>query len=65
MRTRIEKRWPPEKGNRPEPGIQTTADEPLFEPGPLEENFTYAFRARAKNSAGYGGYSEMWVMEVV
>ncbi len=33
--------------------------------GPLTEGLTYAFRARAKNSAGYGGYSEIWVVEVI
>jgi len=42
-----------------------TSDEPFFELGPLTENLTFAFRARAKNSAGYGGYSEVWVVEVV
>lgn len=41
-----------------------TSDEPFFELGPLTENMTFAFRGRAKNSAGYGGYSEIWV-EVV
>jgi len=40
-------------------------DEPFFEIAPLEEGNTYAFRGRAKNSAGYGGYSEIWIVEVV
>ena len=35
-----------------------------FETEPLRENFTYAFRARAGNGAGYGGYSEILVVEV-
>jgi hypothetical protein len=42
-----------------------TSDEPFFELGPLTENMTYAFRARAKNSAGYGEYTEIWLVEVV
>jgi len=42
-----------------------TQDEPYFEVGQLEEGQTYAFRGRARNSAGYGGYSEIWVVEVV
>ena len=42
-----------------------TSDEPFFEFGPLAEGITFAFRGRAKNSVGYGGYSEIWVVEVV
>jgi len=45
--------------------VFATSDEPFFELGPLAEGITFAFRARAKNSAGYGGYSEIWVVEVV
>ena len=45
--------------------VMKTQDEPFFEIGPLGEGFTYAFRGRAKNSAGYGGYSEICVVEVV
>ena len=45
--------------------IFMTSDEPYFETEALTEGFTYAFRIRAKNSAGYGGYSEVWVVEVV
>ena len=52
--------WKPENFE-----LDKTSDEPYFETGPLEEGFTYAFRGRAKNSAGYGGYSEVWVVEVV
>ena len=33
--------------------------------GPLTENLTFAFRARTKNNAGYGRYTEIWVVEVV
>ena len=40
------------------------SDEPFFEIAPLEEGNTYAFRGRARNSAGYGGYSDVWVVEV-
>ena len=43
-----------------------TSDEPFFEFGKkLVEGNTYAFRVRARNSAGYGGYSEVWVVEVI
>ena len=42
-----------------------TQDVPFFELGPLDEGFTYAFCGRAKNSAGYGEYSEIWAVEVV
>jgi len=42
-----------------------TSDEPYFETEALREGFTYAFRMRARNGAGYGGYSEVWVVEVV
>ena len=45
--------------------LNATSDEPFFELGPLTEGFTFAFRGRARNSAGYGGYSEIWVVEVV
>jgi len=45
--------------------VFATSNEPFFELGPLTEGLTYAFRARAKNSAGYGGYSEIWIVEVV
>jgi len=45
--------------------IFATSDEPFFELGPLPEGITFAFRGRAKNSAGYGGYTEIWVVEVV
>ena len=45
--------------------LNATSDEPFFETEPLTEGFTYAFRARARNGAGYGGYSEIWVVEVV
>ena len=33
-----------------------TSDEPYFETEALREGFTFAFRGRAKNSAGYGEY---------
>ncbi len=52
--------WVPQKFE-----VFATSDEPFFELGPLPEGLTFAFRARAKNSAGYGGYSEVWVVEVV
>ena len=42
-----------------------TSDEPYFETEALTEGFTYAFRIRAKNSAGYGKNSEIWIVEVV
>ncbi len=42
-----------------------TSDEPYFETEALREGFTYAFRMRARNGAGYGGYSDVWVVEVV
>ncbi len=45
--------------------VFATGDEPFFELGPLVEGNTYAFRGRAKNGAGYGGYSEIWIVEVV
>ena len=45
--------------------LNATSDEPFFELDPLEEGVTFAFRGRAKNSAGYGGYSEIWMVEVV
>jgi len=45
--------------------VMKTQDEPFFEVGPLTEGFTFAFRARARNSAGYGGYSEIWIVEIV
>ena len=45
--------------------VFATGDEPFFELGPLVEGNTYAFRARAKNSTGYGGYSEIWIVEIV
>ena len=45
--------------------VFATSDEPFFELGPLTEGNTYAFRARAKNGAGYGGYSEVWIVDVV
>ena len=45
--------------------LNATSDEPFFETEPLRENFAYIFRARARNSAGYGGYSGIWVVEVV
>ncbi|MCK5833309.1 TetR/AcrR family transcriptional regulator [bacterium] len=45
--------------------VFATSDEPFFEFGPLAEGNTFAFRGRAKNSTGYGGYSEIWVVEVV
>lgn len=52
--------WKPEKWE-----VMKTIDEPYFEIGPLVEGNTYAFRGRGRNSAGYGGYSEVWVVEVV
>ena len=52
--------WKPENWD-----VFATSDEPFFEFGPLAEGNTFAFRGRAKNSAGYGGYSEIWVVEVV
>jgi len=52
--------WEPQKYE-----IFATSDEPFLELGPLTETMTFAFRARAKNSAVYGGYSEIWVVEVV
>jgi len=46
--------------------VFATSDEPFFELGKkLTEGFTFAFRGRARNGAGYGGYSEIWVVEVV
>ena len=42
-----------------------TADEPYFETEALREGWTYAFRIRARNGAGYGGYSEIWYVDVV
>ena len=37
--------------------VFATGDEPFFELGKkLTEGFTYTFRGRARNSAGYGGY---------
>jgi len=46
--------------------ISATSDEPFFEIGKkLTDGFTFTFSGRAKNSAGYGGYSEIWIVEVV
>ena len=45
--------------------VMKTQDEPFFKISPLAGGFTYAFRGRARNSAGYGGYSEVWVVEVI
>jgi len=52
--------WKPEQFD-----IFATSDEPFFELGPLTEGLTFAFRARARNSAGYGGFTEIWLVEVV
>jgi len=52
--------WKPEEWD-----VMKTQDEPFFEIGPLVEGNTYAFRGRAKNNAGYGGYSEVWVVKIV
>ncbi len=46
-------------------GVQATSDEPFFELGPLNEGYTYAFRARARDNVGYREYSMVWVVEVV
>ncbi len=44
----------------------TTSDEPFFELGKkLGEGNTFAFRGRARNGAGYGKNSEIWIVEVV
>jgi len=45
--------------------ISATSDEPFFEIGPLTDGFTFTFSGRAKNSAGYGVYSEIWIVKVV
>jgi len=64
-RTPGERLEPLENDNRLNPAKQPKSDEPFFEPGPLTDGQTFAFRDRAKNSAGYGGYTEIWVTEVV
>jgi hypothetical protein len=43
----------------------TEQNEPYLETDPLTEKMTYAFRGRAHNSAGYGGYTDLWIVEVV
>lgn len=45
--------------------LDKTSDKPYIRVRPLDEGFTFAFRGRARNGAGYGGYSEIWVIEVV
>ena len=45
--------------------LNNPADELFFETEAIRENFAYAFRARARNGAGYGGCLDIWVVEVV
>jgi len=51
--------WKPKKFE-----FDKTPDEPYSKIKPLVEGNTYVFRSRGRNSTGYGGYSEVWMVEI-